>query len=44
MIPAEFATEESAVKAAMNYIVRKRNPEAKGKWELVQQDAVPAAA
>jgi len=31
VIPAEFATEESAVKAAMNYIVRNRNPEAKGK-------------
>jgi hypothetical protein len=31
VIPAEFATEDSAVKAAMNDIVRKRNPEARGK-------------
>jgi hypothetical protein len=30
VISGEFATEESAVKAAMNYIVRKRNPEPKG--------------
>ncbi len=30
VIPGEFATEGAAVEAAMKYIVRKRNPEAKG--------------